>query len=235
MSQLVNMNTRELREAVAHHSVLMVAIGAVEYHGSQLPLGTDLFIPKKIIESAEATFGDSIVIAPSISVSPTGFAVSGPELGTMDVDPGVFAAYTAQLLWGYQRMGFEHVLALVHHQSGSLITILNAAIKAQAFYAASRELGEAWWSLNKGNPPSCRIETCSATLGLPVFNGHGGRGETEAMLALYPNLVRFDEHEEPQYKWNLSAGLADGQVACLQWKQLEKAWVKKLSDMLKSR
>ena len=42
MAYLQNMCPSELKAAAENGAPLMIAAGSIEYHGSQLPLGTDL-------------------------------------------------------------------------------------------------------------------------------------------------------------------------------------------------
>ena len=105
MPYLQNMKPSELKEAVDKNVPLMVSVGSIEYHGSQLPLGTDLLIIEGLLRELEKK--TEIVVAPPFTFSPTGYMVSGEDRGTVDIHIGTFIEYCSQILSAYKGMALS--------------------------------------------------------------------------------------------------------------------------------
>ena len=78
-------------------------MGSVEFHGFHLPLGTDSYITEMVASGIEKRL--NAVVAPTVHLCPTGFAVSGPEQGTTDIDVELFVRWCRTLVSNYCRMG----------------------------------------------------------------------------------------------------------------------------------
>ena len=229
MPYLQAMGPDELKQAVENKWPLFVTAGSIEYHGSQLPLGTDLLIVEGIVREIEKRV--PIVAAPPFAYSPTGYMVSGPDKGTVDISVSGFVAYCAEILQAYSRMGFETIYVLVHHQGGNVGAMLKTAALSIGGYPQYRELGEGWWTERKKPARPCRIEVTPAVFGEGVtqaFGGHGGKGETQAILALYPELVHMERLGEAEAWWNESVKDADAAEARREMEKLIDRWVEKL-------
>lgn len=81
---LKHMRPHQLRDAVARGLPLLVPAGCIELHGPHMALGHDTLIVEAVCERLAQRL--PCVIAPSIEYGPTGYALSGPEGGTIDVD-----------------------------------------------------------------------------------------------------------------------------------------------------
>lgn len=66
--QLLQMCPSELEQARQNKAILMFGVGSIEYHGSQLPLGTDFFLVDGVIQAVEKRLPDKVVAAPSLAV-----------------------------------------------------------------------------------------------------------------------------------------------------------------------
>ena len=91
MPYLQDMCPAQLRQAQEETWPLLIGAGTIEYHGSQLPLGTDLLLVEGLLRGIEQR--TAAVVAPSFAYSPTGYAVSGQEQGSVDVSTGSFMSY----------------------------------------------------------------------------------------------------------------------------------------------
>lgn len=226
MSHLVNMCPDALEQA--SNMVLLIAVGSVEYHGSQLPLGTDLFITQGVAEAVEQRLPNQVAVAPPIAISPTGFAVSGPERGTVDIDVDCFMRYCGELLSSYERMSFKKIIVLVHHQGGNIISMLKTVISKHFMYDVKNERGNTWWSDKiLASYRKTPVDVIPAMLDTHYFGGHGGKGETEAILAMKPELVHMEnivdlKHE---YFWNQTVMEADKEKADAEFNELINKWV----------
>lgn len=101
---LTEMLPRDLDCAVREKWPLLVPMGSVEFHGFHLPLGTDSYITEMVASGIEKRL--NAVVAPTVHLCPTGFAVSGPEQGTTDIDVELFVRWCRTLVSNYCRMGF---------------------------------------------------------------------------------------------------------------------------------
>ena len=205
---------------------LLIATGSVEFHGGQLPLGTDLFITEGILEEIEKQV--PVVIAPPFTFCPTGFAVSGPQMGTVDIGVDCFIEYCGQILRNYEQMGFKRIYILIHHQGGNIGTFIKTAILKYSMYEVNRTLGDGWWTDRKENRLKAVFEIVPAMLDTRFFGGHGGKGETEAIMAFRPETVKLENTEKELYWWNETVVEASIENALVQKKQLIEKWVEKI-------
>jgi len=230
MAYLQDLKPCELKAAVEKGTPLMIAVGSIEYHGSQLPLGTDLLIVEGLIRELEKR--TDIVVAPSFTFSPTGFMVSGEDRGTVDVRIGTFIDYCSQILSCYKNMGFKKIYVLVHHQGGSIKRYLEIALEQINDYDAHKEFGKSWWTDRKKKENTCDIEVCPAQFGeevLKEFFGHGGEGETQPIMAYFPELVRMDYLTDDEAFWNKNAKDSNMDDAIRARDILIASWLEKLS------
>lgn len=229
MPYLVNMCPKDFEQAKKDGLTLLVPVGTVEYHGSQLPLGTDLFVTEGLCREIEKRV--PVVVAPSFTFSPNGYAVSGPDKGTVDISVDTFMKYCGEILRNYREMGFKKIVVIVHHQADNIIKMLQAEIIKMNMYETYKETGNGWWTDNKASKYNCSISVLPAKLGTDVFPGHGGIGETEAVLALYPELVKMENIDDIDKEpfWNKTAFKAKKEHADEQLEKILKIWIEKLS------
>ena len=93
---LKTMRPAEIRDAVERDLPLILPIGCVECHGHHLPVGCDTLIAEEVARRVEQRI--ECVIAPTVDYGPTGYDVSGPELGTMDVATEELLSYARGVL-----------------------------------------------------------------------------------------------------------------------------------------
>ena len=231
MPYLQNMTPSDLKSAVERDLPLFVSAGSIEYHGSQLPLGTDLFICEGVLREVEKR--TDIVIAPAFTFSPTGFMVSGPEKGTVDIRLGTFIEYCSEILSAYKKMGFKHIYVVVHHQGGNIGRFLQIAVEQLNSYSLYEEFGNGWWTNKTPTDNTCEIKVVPAVFGEEVtkeFFGHGGEGETQPIMALYPELVHMERLTDNEAFWNQSAVDANKADAGRALELLVEQWIKKIEN-----
>ncbi|MBQ3817341.1 MAG: creatininase family protein [Clostridia bacterium] len=231
MSYLQNMTPSDLEDAVKKDLPLFISAGSIEYHGSQLPLGTDLFITEGVLREIEKR--TEIVVAPAFTFCPTGFMVSGPENGTVDIRIGTFIEYCSEILSSYKKMGFKHIYILVHHQGGNIRKFLETAIFQLDSYSLYEDYGNGWWTKRVPTEKQCEIKVLPAVFGEEVtkeFFGHGGEGETQPIMALYPELVHMEKFTDHEAFWNESAVNANKKDADRALAQLIDLWVEKIKN-----
>lgn len=232
MPYLQEMCPAQLRQAQEEGWPLLIGAGTIEYHGSQLPLGTDLLLVEGLVREIEKR--TPAVIAPPFAYSPTGCAVSGPEQGTVDVSTAAFMRYCGEVLQSYEKMGFGRILVFVHHQGGNIGPMLQTAVADFQMYGAVRELGPGWWTNRLQRRAQTEIRIVEAFRGHGAFGGHGGQGETQGILALYPDLVHMEELQEEEAWWNRTAPQADADTACREMEAVVEEWVEVLRRLTSS-
>ena len=208
---LKKIRPRELQTAVDENWPLLVPAGCVEWHGPHLPLGLDTLIAEAVCRRVAKRV--SAVIAPPLEYGATGYAVSGPELGTMDVDNESFAAFAKSVLRAFCQLGFRRIACVVHHQgmNGMLALALRKASTELMAEMALQERGTGWYARKPSpNDPLFRFNRLRV---LPTWlpsarsedidfgGGHGGRFETSLALAIRPELVDPERLDGKELSW----------------------------------
>src|SRR5947209_12604506 len=93
----------QLGRAVTEGWPLLVPAGCVEFHGYHLALGTDTLFVEALCERIAGRA--PAVVAPTIDYGPTGYALSGPDRGTIDVAGEAFGGYVKEVLRNFWEMG----------------------------------------------------------------------------------------------------------------------------------
>ena len=228
MPYLLDLCPTEFQKVKEGGLPLMIATGSVEFHGGQLPLGTDLFITEGVLKEIEKQI--PVVIAPPIPFCPTGYAVSGASQGTADIGVDCFIDYCGQILKNYEQMGFQKIYILIHHQGGNIGTFIKTAILKYSMYEVYQTLGDGWWTKKIPNPMKSAVEIVPAMLDTKFFGGHGGKGETEAIMAFRPETVRFENTEKELFWWNETVTEANEENALMQKKILIEKWIQKINS-----
>ena len=95
----------QLADCVQSGNPLLIPAGCVETHGPHMAIGHDTIIVEEICHLiAERT---DCAIAPSFDYGPTGYALGGPEDGTIDPDYDSFGRYVKSILNNFITMGFK--------------------------------------------------------------------------------------------------------------------------------
>lgn len=170
----------QLAEAIESGRQAILPLGAIEWHGDHLPLGTDSLIASNFAsELAAATHG---VLFPPLNVAMTTL----PQWCSLQVRSSTFVAVVNDILAGLANMGFTTIcLVTGHYAQGQLVELYRAASSAMA---AAEEL-----------------RVFAATPLQPIRSDdlldHAGRYETSQVLAIDSSLFRGDrlsDHLEPQ-------------------------------------
>jgi creatinine amidohydrolase len=204
---LLHMRPEQVRDAVARNVPVLIPAGVVEYHGPHLPIGTDFLIANAVCEEVERRC--ECVLAPPLSMGPTTEWAGGPEDGEIDFDPEALFRYAKELLRRIAAMGFGRIYVLQHHQGPEGLQSL--CIKRAAGELV-RETAHTWGARHGRRDPStwphpdlyhwvqvAHIDSFSDYPSpdaerVPV--GHGGRGETQLIMAALPHTVRMEALDE---------------------------------------
>lgn len=201
---LKHMRPYQLYDAVSRGLPLLVPAGCIECHGPHMAIGHDTII----VEEVCARIAEKVecVIAPSFEYGPTGYAVSGPEDGTIDVDYGAFAGHVKAVLRAFCEMGFKTIVVIIMHQGMEAplaLSFKNAAAEL-AFEFALEKYPRGWWGKQKPTSEQSK-EAWSRILVYPMIlpkasppaaGDHAGYNETSFLLATRPELVEQNRLDE---------------------------------------
>ena len=229
----------QIRDAVERDLPLILPIGCVECHGHHLPVGCDTIIVEELARRLERRI--ECVIAPTVDYGPTGYDVSGPELGTMDVSPEELTSYARGVVRGFLRLGFRRIVAMVFHQGerGPLAMTFQLAGGRLVEEQMSREYGEGWWGARRAQPGersfnSFQVRSAVHPKSSPPAGGdHAGINETSYMLAACADKVDMSLLNEDGPWYTLAEGgrSEDGTAARGEemFEAMVQAWVEELA------
>ena len=105
---------REIADAKKNNTPVVIVGGTVEYHGPQCSYGCDTLVAeglvKKLAEKKE------IIIAPTISYSPSSYAVGDATSGTVHVEENAFEEYVYYVFMSMLSAGLRNIYVVIHHQ-----------------------------------------------------------------------------------------------------------------------
>lgn len=173
-----------LTEVAAQADFAVLPVGAVEWHGPHLPLGSDLILAEGF--AAECAGTHRGVLFPSIAYT----ACPGqtrPWPGTIAIRPETAVAYVSDVLEGILAAGFVRVLVVNGHDA-NMSTVRAAMEWVSGRHRASLLLVN-WFQL-------VTPEETAAIYGDLPARGHGGAYETSGVLGFDPAAVRLDAVED---------------------------------------
>lgn len=239
---LKHMRPYQLHDAVERELPLLIPAGCIECHGPHMAIGHDTIIVEDVCERIAEQM--PCVIAPSFDYGPTGYAVSGPEMGTVDPDYTAFGLYVKSVLRAFLDMGFKTIVTIIMHQ-GMEMPLALAFKKAAAELSCETALEtrpRGWWG---ARPPHEYPEKVFGRIQVypmilpeatpPAGGDHAGYNETSFLLATHPDFVeqnRLDE-QAPWYchmgeeKSSATANEAHGRVMM---DAVVAAWVDRLKQ-----
>ncbi len=162
----------QAQEYFKHGDLAVIPVGSTENHGSQLSLGTDFLIPRRLCEMMDPRL--DCLIAPTI---PFGVGDQHTHFpGTITIGPDglydLLKRVTDELYgWGIRRFVF------LNGHGGNTPVIQRICLELDDRNALGCMLN--WWILAGELNPDWK-------------GGHGGAEETAAMMAIDPSCVHMD-------------------------------------------
>lgn len=208
---LREMSPEQLHQAVEQNWPLLIPAGCIEYHGPHMALGTDTLIAEEVCKRLAKRM--SVVIAPSFDYGATGYALSGPEMGTLDIDNLAFESYAKSVLRAFCEMGFQRIAICIHHQGieGPLALACRKAAAELMFEIPREAKGMGWWGREYlSNDRDFRFNRIRV---LPTYlptsqlephelgGGHAGRFETSLLLGARPDCVNMEKLKATKLPW----------------------------------
>ncbi len=181
VNRLAHMTTVEAAAAARRGTIVVLPVGALEQHGTGLPLGTDLIRAEALVDRIADELPELVVVGPSVPVgiSPhhTAFA------GTMTLRPATFVLVLREYLDALASHGWRRFLVVTGHGGN------NAAlgVLAQELMHERPDLELAW------APVTALAPRTVAEMDRTEVTGHSGEAETAQMMHVAPHLVRTDQ------------------------------------------
>ena len=173
-------------KAIASERVLIVPVGSTEQHGPHLPVGTDTLITDALCEALIQLRPGVALLAPTINFSSSG--EHSDFVGTISIGQGALELLLVELARSADAFG---AVAFISAHGG------NAHVLARVARLLAKEgrCAFVWWPRNL---PALENESAPFSNGAvsapKTVDLHAGRSETSMMLALKPDLVRFDAY-----------------------------------------
>lgn len=219
---------RETDDVKKNNIPLVIAGGTVEYHGPHCAFGCDTLVVEGLLEKLAER--KEIMIAPSISYSPSSYAVGGKESGTVHVAERAFEDYVYYVFKSLLYSGFHNVYVVIHHQFEQecempMTLCYRTAAKRATMEYLQETLGEGWWGsesyadyyeqLEGANNPFNWIKVIP-TMSTEVQNAtgydHAGKYECSILMSLYPDCVKQERIGDKKHWFTESAKEANREL-----------------------
>ncbi|WP_225852234.1 creatininase family protein [Micromonospora sp. AMSO12t] len=182
----------------------VLPVGAVEWHGPHLPLGTDLILAEGFAAESAISGGDGAAAPGDGGATPAGdrATAAGPRgvlfpavpyaacpgqtrpwPGTVSIRPEIAVGYLADVIEGIVAAGFPRLLIVNGHDAN--MSTVRAAMEWVSGRRTASLLLVNWFQL------VTPAETAELYGPLPA-RGHGGAYETSGVLGFDPDAVRLD-------------------------------------------
>ena len=147
--RLENMRPGQIRDAIANGAVCLLPIGTIEATVDDTPLGIDRCRYELELETLSQEL--NAVIAPPVWYSPTGYILSTPAEGTLDVPAHAFAHYLEETLITLGELGFPKIhLVVLHDPQGKDSPLRNTVnfVIGNLFNDLWKDpkIGKGWWA-----------------------------------------------------------------------------------------
>ena len=167
-------------DALDRSTVVIATFGAMEQHGTHLPLETDALIGREIAMRLDVACNGRLLILPTqwlgLSLHHMSFS------GTLTTSVETYLAMAFELLGSIARAGFRKILIINSH--GGNVSALDLVLtKCRERYPETRIVGVTYWNAAAAQLNALRE---SAVGGM----GHACELETSLVLAARPDLVR---------------------------------------------
>ena len=207
---------------------MVIPAGTVEYHGPHCSYGCDTLVAEGLIKELMKT--KEIMLAPTISYSPSSYAVGDDKSGTVHVEERAFENYVYYVFMSLLSAGYRNIYVVIHHQfeqeSEMPMTLCyRMAAKRATMAYLEKTLGQGWWGsesyanyyeqLEGDNNPFNWIKVIP-TMSTAVQNAtgydHAGEFECSILMALYPDCVELDRIGERPHWFTKSAERANAEL-----------------------
>lgn len=175
---LPHMSWTEVEDLLTRTDMVIMPVGSLEQHGPHLPIGTDFL---NGMERAKLVAQRTdVLVAPILFVGNAPYHLAFP--GTVSLPAETIQQVYFEAAQSLMRQGFKRFLILNSHGGNRVISQYIADRINHETEGIAVELGAAAAPFRQ--PAESEPES-----GEPVFDRHGGVGETSSSLYLIPDLV----------------------------------------------
>ena len=219
---------REINKAKGNNTPVVIVGGTVEYHGPHCSYGCDTLVAQGLVEKLAEK--KDIIIAPTISYSPSSYAVGDEKSGTVHIPENAFEEYVYYVFMSMLSAGLKNIYVVIHHQFEQenlmpmTLSYMKAAKRAEMAYMEQTR-GRGWWGsesfknyydeLGSSDDPFSRIKVIP-TMSTEVQNAtgydHAGKYECSILMSLYPDAVKLDRIDEIKHWFTESAREANKEL-----------------------
>ena len=219
---------REINKAKENNTPVVIVGGTVEYHGPHCSYGCDTLVAQGLVEKLAEK--KDIIIAPTISYSPSSYAVGDEKSGTVHIPENAFEEYVYYVFMSMLSAGLKNIYVVIHHQFEQenlmpmTLSYMKAAKRAEMAYMEQTR-GRGWWGsesfknyydeLGSSDDPFSRIKVIP-TMSTEVQNAtgydHAGKYECSILMSLYPDAVKLDRIDEIKHWFTESAREANKEL-----------------------
>ena len=219
---------REVKYVQEKKIPLVIAGGTVEYHGPHCSYGCDTLVAEGLVKKLSEI--KEIMIAPTISYSPSSYAVGGRTSGTVHVPERAFEDYVYYVFRSLLYAGFRNIYVVIHHQFEQehempMTLCYRTAAKRATMEYLEETLGEGWWGsesysdyyeqMEGANDPFSWIKVVP-TMSTAVQNAtgydHAGKYESSILMALCPDCVKKERLGDVRHWFTESAQEANAEL-----------------------
>ena len=219
---------REIKNAKEKNTPVVIVGGTIEYHGPQCAYGCDTLVAEGLVKKLAEK--KDIIIAPSISYSPSSYAVGDATTGTVHIEENAFEEYVYYVFMSMLQSGLRNIYVVIHHQfeQESLmpmtLSYMKAAKRATMKYLEMTK-GQGWWGSEsykdyydnlegEDNPFGWIkvIPTMSAEVQNATGYDHAGKYECSILMSLYPDAVKLERLNEIEHWFTKSAAEASTEL-----------------------
>lgn len=216
---------REVKRVKEENIPLVFAGGTVEYHGPHCSYGCDTLIAEGLVKRLAER--KEIMIAPTVSYSPSSYAVGDRRSGTVHVPERAFEDYVYYVFKSFLYAGFRNIYVVIHHQFEQenempMTLCYRTAAKRATMEYLEETLGEGWWGSDayadyyenlggSGDPFSWIkvIPTMSTAVQNATGYDHAGEFESSLLMALCPDCVDLSRISDRPHWFTESAKKAN--------------------------
>ena len=219
---------REIQNAKDKNIPVVIVGGTVEYHGPHCSYGCDTLVAQGLVEKLAEK--KDIIIAPTISYSPSSYAVGDEKSGTVHIPENAFEEYVYYVFMSMLNAGLKNIYVVIHHQFEQenlmpmTLSYMKAAKRAEMTYMEQTR-GRGWWgsenfkdyyeNLGGNDDPFSRIKVIP-TISTEVQNAtgydHAGKYECSILMSLYPDAVKLERIDEIKHWFTESAREANKEL-----------------------
>lgn len=180
--RFAEMTAPEIRGLDRSRSLIVAPIASCEQHSRHLPVFTDSILAGAVADGLEAALPDRVLLLPVLWLGASEHHL--PFGGTLTARLGTYADLLVELLTPLLQEGFRRVLLLNGH-GGNIDPMHVALRRLEPAFPNAILTGAAYWEM-------AEAELAAHCQGLRKTVGHACEIETSMMLAIRPDLVRWD-------------------------------------------